>query len=314
MAATITHRPARKWSKVSIIISPEALDAALAFLGEITGAGVEISSDAGAAPPQTETIIGYLEDDAFRQDKMLRLKCFLDDLPRHFPGSRPPALATEIICEEDWGHNWKQYFKTFQASPRLLVKPSWENYSPAAGADLGGQVLIEMDPGLAFGTGHHQSTQLALFHIDSLFSSAGKRPERVLDLGTGSGILAMACALFGAREVLALDNDPDAVAAAMDNVARNGLEKIVTVSGRDLAEINSLFDLITANITHDVLLALLAGLARLLAPGGSLILAGILSGDQEKSLVSAGTELGLALAGLEKKDEWAALRLKREVN
>jgi ribosomal protein L11 methyltransferase len=171
-------------------------------------------------------------------------------------------------------------------------------------------MVIEIDPARAFGTGLHESTRLVLDFIEELYPPGAAGPQRVLDVGTGTGILAMACALLGAGHVLAIDNDPLAVAAARENVASNGLEGRVAVSGEDLAAVEGAWDLVTANIVHDALVALAADLAGRLAVGGSLVCAGILAGGQEKSLATAFAGYGLAVTATKRDGEWAALQVK----
>jgi ribosomal protein L11 methyltransferase len=169
-----------------------------------------------------------------------------------------------------------------------------------------------MDPGLAFGTGHHASTQLALLLLETLFQQYHYKIEKVLDVGTGSGILAMACGLFGAREIMAVDNDPEAVETAKQNIARNHLEDKVTASGQATASLEAGFDIVVANITHDTLAALAATLARLVIQNGFLVLSGILKGEQEDSMREIYTRLGLKLIKNLARDEWAALLFQKK--
>ena len=169
-----------------------------------------------------------------------------------------------------------------------------------------------MDPGLAFGTGHHVSTQLALLLLEELFLEKGTKFDKVLDIGTGSGILAMACGLFGASEILAIDNDPDAVETAKQNVVRNHLEGTVSVSAREVTSLETGFDIVVANITHDILAELAETLTRLIPPDGYLILSGILQGGQEKSLRQMFTKLGLECIKSRTRDEWAALEFQKK--
>jgi len=298
------HRPAKTWRRITLTVSPELTDVAAGFLADLTGQGVETSTGDGEAAIPTAMVIGYLPQDEHDQDLedlMTEIDAFLASLRENFPGHPDATRQLDTIREEDWGRIWKEHFKPLQISPRLVIKPTWERYE--AGAD---EAVIEMDPGLAFGTGHHASTRLALNLIDAIFAT-GPIPTRALDVGTGTGILAMGCALFGSREVVAIDNDSDAVAAATDNVAANRLENIVTVSNNDLTDLDGSFDLICANITQDVLQQLGPDLLLHLAPGGQLVLAGILRGGQEEAIVRQYTRLGLVHDRTTHEDEWAAL-------
>jgi len=297
-------------------------DAVAAYLTDLTGSGLEMETSendgAKSAPTfPTETITAYLplgpagtEKKAAAQ-KIEELRRFLAGLCLFFDDCPAPKLVTETIVEEDWGKKWKSFFTSFQVTPTLTIKPSWE--AAEEQKDRGcANTVIEMDPGLAFGTGHHASTQLALLLLEELFQRQEAKPATVLDIGTGSGILAMACILFGAEEALALDNDPDAVETAKLNIARNHLEERVTVSGLEVAAVKAGFDLVVANITHDTLAALAQILTSRLNPGGSLVLSGILQGDQEHAICETYVEHGLELIKTLKKDEWAALQFHKK--
>lgn len=305
-----SHRPARTWLRITLTVAPELSDAAAGFLADLTGRGVETSTGGKGAAILTARVIGYLsrdENDTDLGDQLTKIDLFIEALTKQFPDRAAAARQLDTIREEDWGRIWKAHFKPLPITRRLVIKPTWERYE--AGAD---EFVIEMDPGLAFGTGHHASTRLALTLIDEIFAAAGTKPARALDVGTGTGILAMGCALLGSREVIAIDNDPDAVAAARDNVAGNHLEKIISVSGDDLASLDGSFDLISANITQDVLRQLAPDLVRLLTPGGRLILAGILRGGQDEAIVRHYTALGLVHDRTTYKYEWAALVFHRD--
>ena len=297
-------------------------EAVAAYLADLSGSGVEISSSEGDLindidnPAAFEKITTYISIDPSDSEnetiskKINELKQFLANLPLIFTECPAPKFFTEIIMEEDWGKAWKSFFTSFQITPKLTIKPSWEKTKKQSQED-NGEHIIEMDPGLAFGTGHHASTQMALLLLEELYQSRTMKLEKVLDVGTGSGILAMGCGLFGAINVLAIDNDPDAVETAKGNIIRNRLEHIVAVSGEDVASIRSGFDLLVANITHDTLAEMAKLLTDLLAPKGYLVLSGILSGDQENSIREIFTRLGLNYIKSMTRDEWAALQFQK---
>lgn len=306
---SLSHRQPKKWTRVVIEAEASMSEAAAAFLADLTD-GVEIVP-VSSSPPGAR-IIAYFpvkKEPATVPDGLALVRSFIKELATRFPGAASPTMHTEIIEEEDWGANWKQHFTTFRITPHLTIKPTWEKRQqeePPAADDL----VIEMDPGLAFGTGHHASTQLALTMIDTLFS-AGVFISRVLDVGTGTGVLAMGCGLLGAREVVAIDNDPDAVAAARYNVDHNNLQGIITVTGTPPDRLDGTFDLVVANITHDVLTDLAPVLVALINPTGGLLLAGILRGEQEHSVISVYQALGLNHQESEARDEWVALRFQK---
>ena len=296
----ITHRLPKVWVKVSIDLPAELSETAAVFLNQLSGSGIELAP----GPSSRERAIAYLPEENAEAD-LSALTAFLQDLEQQHPAGAPFPVQTERLVEEDWGKAWRSHFKTSRASARLVVKPTWEAYTPS-----GPEQVIELDPGMAFGTGLHASTRLSLELIESRYSLAGSGPRRALDVGTGTGILAMACALFGAREVVAIDNDPDAVHTAFQNVRHNGLAEVVEVSGLDLRVLTGPFDLVVANIIHDTLLELMPLLSSLLASDGVLILAGILKGEQEQSILAACGAHGLAAAEVRYSEEWAALALR----
>jgi len=316
------HRSPKTWHKVSVRVESLMTDAVAAYLADLTGAGLEITSPGhdlpkGEKPCRTEKITAYIPiglgraDRRAAQKKIRTLRKFLAELNLFFPGCPVPELHTETILEEDWGEKWKRFFTAFQITPRLTIKPSWEAAEKQEEKPGIQRAVIEMDPGLAFGTGHHASTQLALMLLEQLFHNGTAKPEKVLDVGTGSGILAMACGIYGAREVLALDNDPDALETATANILRNRLEDTVKVSGLDVKALKPAFHLVVANITRDTLAELAKPLVRLVHPGGFLVLSGILQGEQGHAIREIYTKQGLTCLKSLAKDEWAALLLQK---
>ncbi len=214
-------------------------------------------------------------------------------------------LETEIINDEDWATSWQKFFTPFEIIPGLVIKPSWEEYDASPG-----QKVITMDPGMAFGTGQHATTRLALNLISFCFTD-GNTPRTMLDVGTGTGILAMAGAVFGADRIMAIDNDPEAVEVARRNIRANYMDWNIGVSDRPLAQAEGPFDLICANIVHDVLVEMAPDLERLTSPGGRLILSGILRGRQEKNIGRVFGNHKMQLLRNKHEEEWAGLLLTR---
>ena len=299
-AESQAHPPSRSWLRITVTASETISDPIADFICEQTG-GVEQIPVASANAAQ-EQIVGYLENGPHVPEKLKKITDFLAELACLTPGEGKTRLETEIIPDEDWNKTWKAGFKPLPITPHLVIKPTWESYQPTPG-----EKVIEMDPGMAFGTGHHASTKLALEITEALFFDQEAPPKTVLDVGTGTGILAMAAALFGAQEVLAIDNDPEAVVVAEENILRNGLLPIITAQGIALEEIPRQFDLVIANIIHDTLIDLAATLAARLAPNGRLILAGILTGPQTDSIRAAYNALGLKHQETRSEGEWSAL-------
>lgn len=289
------------WLELIITCSPQLTDAITDYLVGVLEAGVEF----GVEDELLEhTLHVFLEKEnptpEVIEEISTQVRTYLDELSEIFQ-LPAPSLSSSILEEEDWSSSWKKHFTPFAVTPGLVIKPTWEEYLPAAG-----EKVIEMDPGMAFGTGHHNTTTLCLGFIrEALVQNAGP----VLDVGTGTGILAMAAAMFGAPEVMAIDNDPAAVDAAMENVVHNGLQDRVTVEATPLEELQGSYSVVVANIIHDVLMSMITDLGRLTCTGGALVLSGILREQQADNIVNAYTNAGFVLQGKEEKGEWAALHL-----
>ena len=206
------------------------------------------------------------------------------------------------VADQDWGEAWKKDLVPFTVG-RVFVRPSWTRAAPPPGC-----VEVVLDPGMAFGTGTHPTTALCLRRLSSLLEA---RPgASLLDVGTGSGLLAIAARKLGAGRVAGTDNDPVAVAVAAENAARNGVA--LELSGAAPAGVGGSFDLVVANILANTLLELAPELAARLAPGGTLLLSGLLAG-QEGEVREGYRRLGLLPdpAGDAAEGEWRLLSLRR---
>jgi ribosomal protein L11 methyltransferase len=210
------------------------------------------------------------------------------------------AGRVEAVQDRDWGESWKEGLSAF-AVGRTFVRPSWIAASPPPGT-----VEVVLDPGMAFGTGTHPTTALCL---DALGERVGARPGlSVLDVGTGSGLLAIAARRLGAGRVVASDVDPEALRVARENAESNGV--VLEVTGADVHQIEGPFDLVVANILANTLVELAAGLAAQVAPGGSLLLSGVLRG-QEEEVGRPFLEAGLLPEGGRRDGEWSLLSFRR---
>ncbi len=206
------------------------------------------------------------------------------------------------LKDEDWTHNWKAYYHTTRIGQSLVIKPSWEEYRSQED-----DLLIELDPGMAFGTGTHTTTRQCLEFIEVSLAEG----QKVLDIGTGSGILAIAAAKLGAKEVTAIDNDPVAVKIAKQNVRQNGLEDQVTVELQDLAGFTGVeFDLVTANLTAPILSRLIDRIVSLTRSGGRIITAGI-GREQWLKLRELIEQKGLELEQISEEEDWVAVQVRR---
>ncbi|MDX9895217.1 MAG: 50S ribosomal protein L11 methyltransferase [Desulfofustis sp.] len=275
------------------------------FLIGVMGAAVEmVVDDAGSVT----AMHGFIEQDAGDERSRVRaleqITQYAAELAGLF-GVPVPQVDSEPVADQDWATSWQAYFKPFSIIPGLVIVPSWESYQRR-----GDEQVIVMDPGMAFGTGHHATTRLCLQLLEAAVRKTVDSP--VLDVGTGTGILAMAAALFGAGSVIGVDNDEVAVGVATTNVRNNALADRVDVASTPLTELSGPFRVIVANIVHDTLAELADELTRLAAPGGEIILSGLICGEQVRSMVQRFASLSCCLEEQVQEGEWCALRLKKQ--
>jgi ribosomal protein L11 methyltransferase len=206
--------------------------------------------------------------------------------------------------EEDWANAWKEHYSVHRVGRRVLVKAPWHDYDPASN-----EIVVELDPGMAFGTGLHPSTQLAMIGIEDEL----KPGDRLLDVGTGSGVLATAAALLGASAVDGVDVEPVAVRSARENADRNGVGTVVHIEqGSVGAEepFQGEYDLVVANIIARILIELASSLVKAVRPGGTLILGGIID-VKEAAVREKFNDVGLRLVRREEYEDWVSLVLRR---
>ena len=218
----------------------------------------------------------------------------------------PTAPEIAPLFDGDWAHAWQQSFPPIQIGARLLIVPPWKIRKAG---ETGERVQVIIEPGRAFGTGHHGSTEGCLALIDEALRQTGP----VLDIGTGTGILAIAAVKLGAPSALAIDVDPDAISAARENAERNGCADRVSVAfgGPETLKAGEPFPLVVANLLTHTHLALVPRYQRLVAPGGLLILGGILA-EEDQRLIDVLREPAFGLITRRIVDGWASLLLRRE--
>lgn len=228
-------------------------------------------------------------------------------------GLRPIGpLRVRLVHEEDWADAWKRHFPVMRIGRRLVVRPTWREHSAAPG-----DVVLALDPGMAFGTGLHPTTRLCLAGIERWSDAGLVHGARALDVGCGSGILAIAAGHFGARRVLAVDTDPIAVQATTENAARNDLGAVIAARQGSLPLPERGFDLVMANLIASLLVDLAQDLAMALRPGdggapsGGRLLAGGIFVDREPEVRRAFLAAGLRIVGRDQEVDWVALDLER---
>jgi ribosomal protein L11 methyltransferase len=215
-------------------------------------------------------------------------------------------IFTRVIKEEDWANSWKQYFHVLRVGEKLVIKPLWEEYEPKED-----DLVINIDPGMAFGTGAHPSTQLCMEEIERIFSSKefDRDTYNILDLGTGSGILAITLNLLGYKKITAVDIDPVAVKASKENFAMNNMLHIDLFQGV-LDDCNDTYDFIAGNILAEIIESLAVGISQKLKVGGLFMGSGIIN-HKEKDVIKALTDAGLTFIDKKYQGDWVLVNFKK---
>ena len=289
----------KQWLTVTLHIPKDAEEAVSNFLVERGAAGIEeVGEDL-----KWKRLKTYLPKDGSEKRVLQSLDRYLKSLRAIYPEISQSQIETAPLQEEDWSVHWKRFFKPVSVSSTFVVKPPW-----SAVRLKRGQIPIEINPGMAFGTGTHATTQLS---IQALEENMGGKERSVLDVGTGSGILAIAAAKLGASEVFAVDIDGAALENARENIARNDVSDRIRIRQGSIGRLRKKFDIIVANIDIRNLRRMKRSLIHHLNDRGLLILSGIL--DKEKGrLQERFLETGvLEPAKVTRQDEWACLTFKK---
>jgi ribosomal protein L11 methyltransferase len=311
-----------EWLEYSVTTDGEVAEAISELFNRYGqgGAVVEIPVDCfedelpSAKPPAQVCIKAYLPQNG-AVDQVQRLEEGLGHLRQVYAIAEPDVRT---LAEEDWAESWKKQYHRIHVGSHIVIVPAWEDYAPGPG-----EVVIRLEPGMAFGTGLHPTTRLCLRAMEDCLLPG----KTALDLGTGSGVLAIAAAKLGARCILALDTDPVAVAAARENVAQNGVaDRIVvrqgTLPGQWESSPSSMgpaptlletgtFELVMVNILASIIVGLAPALAARIQPGGQLIAAGLIQ-SQESTVKRALQAEGLRVTHRTQEQDWICLVAHQE--
>ncbi len=300
-----------EWIVIEVVVPGQLVEIVSAVLADFGAGGTVIEErqldtfsipDEDLEPDQDYHLKAYFA--AAEPSLSREIKSALAALPV-LSGQQLSVSDPAIVKMEDWAENWKQNFSALQIGSRLVIHPSWEDYQAKAG-----EAVIEIDPGMAFGTGSHGTTLLCLEMIAELFDAA-EAPADMLDVGTGSGILALGAAALGCQRILANDIDPLACKVARENVAKNGFAEQIEITPQPLEELAGEFDLVVANILAEENVRLKDALLQHTRPGGWLVLSGILR--EKEALVREGFA-GLPLTDFPTRvqDDWICLLYRRQ--
>lgn len=293
----------------------EAVEAVSEILGRLApgGTSVEPAFDlvdeglgARVDPTRPATIRAYIpaDDPAAAEIAVRRAETALSHLQAF--GLRPIGdLRTRIVAEADWADAWKAYFPVMRVGERLVIKPTWRRHRAAPG-----DLVLALDPGMAFGTGLHPTTRLCLAAVEAAADRGEVDGARVLDVGCGSGILAIAAARLGAASVLGVDTDPIAIEATIANARRNRLARRIAARAGSLPSGEAPYDIVLANLIASVLIALAGALRDELRPGGVLLASGIFA-DREAAVAEALDAAGLETVERSVEGDWVALAVRR---
>lgn len=303
------------WLELSVEVDVEAVEAVSEILGRVAPGGtsvepafelVEEGLGARIDPTRPSTVRAYVpaRDPVAAERAAAEAAEALGHLQAF--GLRPIGeLTTRIVHEADWAEAWKAHFPVMRIGRRIVIKPTWREHDPSPD-----DVVLDLDPGMAFGTGLHPTTRLCLAALESAADRELVDGARVLDVGCGSGILAIAAAKLGARSVLGVDTDPIAIEATLANAARNGLAGPISAREGSLPSGAAPHDVVLANLIASVLIALAPLLRDEVRPGGLLLAAGIFV-DREAEVRVAFEAVGLAVTNRTVEGEWIALEVGR---
>lgn len=308
-----------QWIEVNVQVTHEAVEVVADILTAAGTSGVAIEDpqlinnlrNSGTwelcdIPEQENTEIvtvsAYYADDEKLQDRLKQIENELAAVEERIGSFRFGNIRFRSLSEKDWANEWKQYFHVTHVSESLVIKPSWEEYTPKEG-----EHVIKIDPGMAFGTGTHHTTNMCMARLEKVLPANAE----VFDVGTGSGILAIAAALLGAKSVKAVDIDAVAVRVARENIADNGLEDKIEVKEGDLLRgTEGQADVIIANIIADIIIMLLKDIPGKLKDDGIFLASGIIS-DRRADVEAAAAEVGMKVDHVDEKGGWVVMQMSK---
>ena len=306
-----------QWIEVNIAVTHEAVDAVADIMTSAGAQGVAIEDpqlindlrNSGTwelcdIPEQENTEIvtvsAYYVDNERLENIIKKIEAEVALVEERIGQCRFGNTRFRKVTEQDWANEWKQYFHVTHVGKSLVIKPSWEEYVAQPG-----EHIIKIDPGMAFGTGTHHTTNMCMSRLEAVLPA----DATVYDVGTGSGILAIAAALLGAKEVVAVDIDPNAVKVAKENIAENGLQNVVDVREGDLlAGTTGKADLIVANIIADIIIMFVKDVPLRLKPNGIFLASGIIT-ERMQDVAAAAEAAGMKVDHVDERGGWVVMQM-----
>lgn len=310
-----------KWTELSVLTTDEAVEAISNIFHEAGASGVVIEDSKEVKkervdqfgeiyalnpndfPSSGVVVKAYLPASSFLAETVEEIKLAIANLINFEINLGENVFSISEVNEEDWATAWKQYYHPVKISERFTIVPTWEEYSPVSTDEL----IIELDPGMAFGTGTHPTTVMCLQALEKVVNDG----DNVIDVGTGSGVLSIAAAMLGARKVHALDLDLVAVKSARENIELNKVQHIAEVfHGNLLDTISEKADIVVANILAEIIMTFTDDAFSIVKPGGLFVTSGIISAKKE-DVKSALESSGFTIEEVLMMEDWVAIIARR---
>ncbi|WML35621.1 50S ribosomal protein L11 methyltransferase [Clostridium sp. OS1-26] len=308
----------KEWIEVAIVTSSEAVEAVSGILYNTGVKGVSIEDpediefkkkNPGDWDYFDETLLlvkdgaivkGYYKQDEHMDEYLRYIKDSINNLEQFGIDKGKGLITVCKVNEEDWENNWKKYYKPAKIGEKVVVKPIWENYEVKDD-----EIIVELDPGMAFGTGTHETTRMCIKALEKYV-----KPESVVfDIGTGSGILAITAAKLKAKEAIGVDLDPVAVKSAGENVKYNNIDNIKIMHGNLMEVVDGKADIVIANIIADVIIFLAEEVKKFIVTGGLFISSGIIR-ERKDDVVNKLEECGFKIEEVNVDGEWVCIVAK----
>ena len=286
-----------RWTQLTVATSQEAVDAVSNYLFELNANGIEVKEDS-TSPQSAVKLISYFRMDDVDSDRVQAVQKFLAQLPEIGMNPHPAEVWLSDVEEEDWSAKWRSGFHPRRIGKRLVIAPTWHEFKPNES-----EILVRLDPGMAFGTGHHPTTQVAMELLEKVI----RKGDIAADIGTGTGILSIAAAKLGAARVDATDIDETVMPVASENILRNGVEPIVHLKqGDGLNALLGAYHLIISNTLSEVILPMIPHCPQFLKRRGRVILSGIMAKEADEIEMQLAAN-GFQCIEIQSQDCWVGI-------